>query len=600
MAGGVVDSPRQTGRVRSRPSVSAYPEDQQGLLLLDQSSSTTLAIDKRLVFCGVLPWFLLAVWIGRSGLSYCPLGVSEGDPNSRVSEGNPALLRQAQCIAVYRPLGVVPNKREWLYRQLNRPLSLGFFDPHDREHHRVEACLRWGLPKCNSTSSSSHFSIEYLIPEGLREHPSVVEDGRMFTMPKGQELLGLDYGAGAGVSSTHKSTAQTSTQPSGPFVPPDLDLMFVHSFVEKEGPNHGNSFENLIPALFKRTGGTNFAQVNMWVSTSDIGINLGHVLHQDRNGIYPRGARSGLVRGGRGVFGEFARDIVVPFGHLERWLSFPTDGRGLGEDEGVSLGEGLVEEAHGRAQLAPDREREFLFFFYGGRGRGREHNHANRAVVMETAERAVETDARKRKNFIRFTDTKNTTSSNASPASSASAAPEDVSSAHDLFGKDTIQTSLLRRVFDGTFCLCPAGDDDSSRRIFTAILAGCLPVVLSPWVVLPFESLMEWSEFAIFPEDILDSDVESRDSYSADELKELFGALVRMPDKEIRRRRVALNCVRDHFVYGRPAFGNSTGKNPGGTSGHVRSGDAVDTIALELANRALVQRGLRRWVRRHR
>lgn len=37
------------------------------------------------------------------------------------------------------------------------------------------------------------------------------------------------------------------------------------------------------------------------------------------------------------------------------------------------------------------------------------------------------------------------------------------------------------------FCFCPRGDTESSRRIFDAIAAGCIPVVSSPGVeVLPF------------------------------------------------------------------------------------------------------------------
>ena len=55
-----------------------------------------------------------------------------------------------------------------------------------------------------------------------------------------------------------------------------------------------------------------------------------------------------------------------------------------------------------------------------------------------------------------------------------------------------------------TFCPCPGGDSPSAKRMFDAILAGCIPVVLSHDFVWPFttdvdpgSSSLSWSDFAL-------------------------------------------------------------------------------------------------------
>ncbi|EER01965.1 hypothetical protein Pmar_PMAR007658, partial [Perkinsus marinus ATCC 50983] len=50
---------------------------------------------------------------------------------------------------------------------------------------------------------------------------------------------------------------------------------------------------------------------------------------------------------------------------------------------------------------------------------------------------------------------------------------------------------------DSTFCFIPRGNTPWTRRIFDAIISGCIPVVLSNAIVFPFESLLDWSLFTI-------------------------------------------------------------------------------------------------------
>ncbi|EHA8591740.1 putative arabinosyltransferase ARAD1 [Cocos nucifera] len=48
------------------------------------------------------------------------------------------------------------------------------------------------------------------------------------------------------------------------------------------------------------------------------------------------------------------------------------------------------------------------------------------------------------------------------------------------------------------FCLNIAGDTPSSNRLFDAITSHCIPVIISDEIELPFEDVLDYSEFCIF------------------------------------------------------------------------------------------------------
>ncbi|GLT43579.1 hypothetical protein SLA2020_175180 [Shorea laevis] len=48
------------------------------------------------------------------------------------------------------------------------------------------------------------------------------------------------------------------------------------------------------------------------------------------------------------------------------------------------------------------------------------------------------------------------------------------------------------------FCLSIAGDTPSSNRLFDAIVSHCVPVIVSDEIELPFEDVLDYSEFCIF------------------------------------------------------------------------------------------------------
>lgn len=48
------------------------------------------------------------------------------------------------------------------------------------------------------------------------------------------------------------------------------------------------------------------------------------------------------------------------------------------------------------------------------------------------------------------------------------------------------------------FCLHPAGDTPTSCRLFDAIQSLCIPVIVSDEIELPFEGMVDYSEFSVF------------------------------------------------------------------------------------------------------
>lgn len=48
------------------------------------------------------------------------------------------------------------------------------------------------------------------------------------------------------------------------------------------------------------------------------------------------------------------------------------------------------------------------------------------------------------------------------------------------------------------FCLHPAGDTPSACRLFDAILSLCVPVIVSDYIELPFEDVIDYKKIAIF------------------------------------------------------------------------------------------------------
>ncbi|KAJ0079021.1 hypothetical protein Patl1_23556 [Pistacia atlantica] len=59
-------------------------------------------------------------------------------------------------------------------------------------------------------------------------------------------------------------------------------------------------------------------------------------------------------------------------------------------------------------------------------------------------------------------------------------------------------TEASRGMHSSKFCLNIAGDTPSSNRLFDAIASHCVPVIISDDIELPYEDILDYSEFCIF------------------------------------------------------------------------------------------------------
>ncbi|GMH29967.1 hypothetical protein Nepgr_031810 [Nepenthes gracilis] len=77
---------------------------------------------------------------------------------------------------------------------------------------------------------------------------------------------------------------------------------------------------------------------------------------------------------------------------------------------------------------------------------------------------------------------------------------KDEKDVHFAFG--SIQRDGIKEASQGMhsskFCLSIAGDTPSSNRLFDAIASHCVPVIISDDIELPFEDVLDYSEFCIF------------------------------------------------------------------------------------------------------
>ncbi|KAI9093626.1 hypothetical protein K1719_027075 [Acacia pycnantha] len=70
------------------------------------------------------------------------------------------------------------------------------------------------------------------------------------------------------------------------------------------------------------------------------------------------------------------------------------------------------------------------------------------------------------------------------------------------FSSGSVQKGGIRQATEGMqsskFCLNIAGDTPSSNRLFDAIVSHCIPVIISDEIELPYEDVLDYSEFSVF------------------------------------------------------------------------------------------------------
>ncbi|CAO1944675.1 unnamed protein product [Urochloa humidicola] len=105
-------------------------------------------------------------------------------------------------------------------------------------------------------------------------------------------------------------------------------------------------------------------------------------------------------------------------------------------------------------------------------------------------------------------------------------------------GKAAAQDGMRKSLF----CLSPAGDTPSSARLFDAIVSGCIPVIISDDLELPFEGILDYREIALF--------VSSSDAVQPGWLVKY---LRRIDSKRIGEMQSNLVKFSRHFLYSSPA-----------------------------------------------
>lgn len=135
-----------------------------------------------------------------------------------------------------------------------------------------------------------------------------------------------------------------------------------------------------------------------------------------------------------------------------------------------------------------------------------------------------------------------------------------------------VPTDYPSAMQSATFCGHAAGDALSSRRPTSAILAGCIPVLICDLCLYAWESTLDYSAFAVF--------VPEHEVISGNLVKIL--QCIAANSTRMSTLRENLAKVRRHFVYHR---------------GVPQEGDALDMLTKELATRGALMRQYRRWFR---
>lgn len=105
-------------------------------------------------------------------------------------------------------------------------------------------------------------------------------------------------------------------------------------------------------------------------------------------------------------------------------------------------------------------------------------------------------------------------------------------------GKEAAQNGMRKSLF----CLSPAGDTPSSARLFDAIVSGCIPVIVSDELELPFEGLLDYRKIALFIS-----------SSEAVQPGWLVNFLKTIDSRRIKEMQENLERHSRHFLYSNPA-----------------------------------------------
>lgn len=130
---------------------------------------------------------------------------------------------------------------------------------------------------------------------------------------------------------------------------------------------------------------------------------------------------------------------------------------------------------------------------------------------------------------------------------------------------------------DSKFCMVPRGDSYTTRRLFDAVAAGCIPIIQDGGIrrSLPFAWKLDYSQFALF--------VTSKEYQSSAALRARCSRLLQQPVERFERMQRVLLSVRSELVWGQ---GDVLG--PG-----ARIGNVGDNVLYEAMWKSLRLKSLR-------
>ncbi|CAA3025232.1 probable arabinosyltransferase ARAD1 [Olea europaea subsp. europaea] len=117
---------------------------------------------------------------------------------------------------------------------------------------------------------------------------------------------------------------------------------------------------------------------------------------------------------------------------------------------------------------------------------------------------------------------------------------KDVTIKHGAQSRES-RRAATQGMHTSKFCLHPAGDTPSACRLFDAIVSLCIPVIVSDYIELPFEDVINYRNIAVF----VDTDTAVKPGYLVKSLRRVSTDRILEFQKELKK-------VKRYFEYENP------------------------------------------------